>query len=160
VSRVVKTYTDYLKKKAEIRARQRQELADELDPYLKALGDEIIKAQADGKRIEDIEYEMGAKNRTLVYAAKRRSKSGKPVRASVPEDDILEPEKPTWSLQRLIVDEAGVAFYEARWEDGSRIGLIEVGEDNSITLPDEWALDKDNTAMYREIVQEIKKRFN
>lgn len=155
MTKLISSYTAYVKRKAEIRQRQRAELADELFPYLKSLGEAIVEAQGKGKRIEDIEYEIGAKNRTLVYAAKRATKGLKSEpKVETPKPDSEPPEK-RWAVATNGWNDFGdTRVWQVRI-DGAYVGEVIESFDEMI-LPDNWAADRANQPVYREIVAHIR----
>jgi len=154
---LISSYTAFVKKRAEIRQRQRGELEKELEPFLLGLGRAINDAQASGKRIEDIEYEIGAKNRTLVYRAKRLAKGIKSEpKTPTPEPDS-EPSEPTWEVSGPY-GEIGVD--SKIWNvvvNQTYVGdVVRFDDDHSIEVPDAWAADTENQKIYREIISHIK----
>jgi len=148
---LLNAYIKYKTKRAEIKQRQRQELERELEPLLKAVGDEIIVAQADGKRIEDIEFEIGARNRTLIYNAKRLSK----------RTEFTEPVQ-TPDAEEITADQRWATHYSDRYNewmvfiDDKPVQRLIYDEEGELVIPDEWAVDTENQAMYREIIKYIK----
>lgn len=155
MSELVNAYITYKQKRAEIKQRQRQELERELEPFLKRVGDEILKSQANGKRIEDIEYEIGAKNRTLVYAAKRLAKRLNTVPSGTDQDDPDSPPESRWKATEV---NHGLGYRVLM--DDKHIGTVHINDDGQIVPPDEWALDTENQDMYRDIIREVRNRIN
>lgn len=147
---LVKTYIVYKQKREEIKARQRVELERELEPFLKEVGSAIIEAQSNGKRIEDIEYEIGAKNRTLVYRAKRLAKGIKSPDYQEPADDIIEPPERSWRVEKGVQP----GTYNVYVND-AYAGDVTV-DDTFIDTPDEWAADTENRDTYREVIAHIR----
>lgn len=150
---LLSAYIKYKTKRAEIKQRQRQELEHELEPLLKAVGKEILASQAEGKRIEDIEFEIGARNRTLIYDAKRLAKATElPAPIETAADDENVPVSP-WK-----------ADYSERYNnwyvdvEGVNIAVLVYDEEGELVIPDEWAADPspENQAMYKEIIRYIK----
>lgn len=154
---LISSYTAFVAKRAEIRQRQRGELEAELEPHLLALGRAINEAQASGKRIEDIEYEIGAKNRTLVYRAKRLAKGIKdvPKVETPPEPD--KGSEPAWKISGPYSD-IGLdgRFWYVYINDEPKGEITKFDYDGEIQTPDAWAADPDNSKIYREIISHIK----
>lgn len=156
MTNLISAWITYKQKKAEFKARQKVELDKLLEPYLTAFGKEIIAAQAGGKRIEDVEYEIGTKNRTLVYAAKRLAKASDRQESVSDLTVISEPQTPTWTVSEPHeLDDDYFRFKVTVDDTTSDVFVI----DGIIKLPDEWALDKDNQDMYRQIVRRIKSKL-
>lgn len=153
MTNLIGAYITYRQKRAEIKERQRQELERELEPFLKAFGDEIVKAQENGKRIEDIEYDIGAKNRTLVYRAKRLAKRLNTVPGGTDQDEADSLPEAHWELLTVY------GGYDA-YVDGKLIGTVLIDDDGQIVPPDDWALDTENQGMYRDILREVRNRIN
>lgn len=154
MSDVVKTYIKYKQKRAEIKARQKRELDAELEPYLKDFGEAVNDAQAKGKTIVEVEFEIGAKNRNLVYTAKRLAKGFK-----------VEPKPKTPDTPTEAADEAPEARLEVRtvyggfdvYIDAEYKGHIDTSDPLfSPIIPEEWALDTENQALYREAIKQIR----
>lgn len=154
MSEVVSAYIKYKKKREQIKERQRIELEELLEPYLLEFGEAIVEAQANGKRVADVEYEIGAKNRNLVYQAKRlangKSRLTRPATPdSTPEADTEEPQAA--QVQVLAVPGDG---YEVHFDNTFK-GTIWV-TDEGLEIPEEWADDTDNSARYREAVRMVR----
>lgn len=146
MSNLINAWVTYQQKKAEFKARQKQELEELLKPYLTTFGEEILLAQEQGKRIEDIEHDIGSKNRTLVYAAKRLAKAGR-----VP-DAKPAPEEPAYQL--LKVTDGFEVYIDEQFK-----GTVCIDEDDEIEIPEEWALDADHQITYRQVVKDIRNRI-
>lgn len=153
MSELINSFVKYRAKRAEIKSRQRAELEAELRPFLKSFGQAIVAEQSKGKRIEDIEYEIGAKNRALVYAAKRAAKDIYSEPSTPQQGDPIEPPTPFWEVAGDGPDAFPVYI------DNGYVGTVSANADGDITPPDEWALDSKNASIYREIIKEIKSRL-
>lgn len=153
MSELINSFVKYRAKRAEIKSRQRAELEAELRPFLKAFGQAIVAEQSKGKRIEDIEYEIGAKNRALVYAAKRAAKDIYSDPGTPQPNEPIEMSKPVWEVAGDGPDAFPVYI------DGAYAGTVYANVEGEITPPDEWALDYANASIYREIIKEIKSRL-
>lgn len=151
---LVSTYVAYKQKREEIKARQRIELERELEPFLIQFGKSVMTEQAIGKKITDIEYQIGAKNRTLIYEAKRLAKGFK--KDPEPEPDRIEPER-NWKVDgpyRELGTDA--RYWDVSIGEAYKGSIWKFDQDHEITMPDEWAADFNNQDVYREIVAHIK----
>lgn len=154
MTELISSFVKYRQKRAEIRARQRAELEQELRPFLKDFGQAILEEQKNGKRIEDIEYAIGAKNRTLVYAAKRAAKDVfKAVAPTTPEEPV-EPSEPRWTATEVEYNDFGNHAWSWVTID-DKVVQVSFFEGDAL-IPDEWALDTENASLYREIIKHIK----
>lgn len=155
-NKLVNSYINYVSKRSAIRRRQRSELQEELAPLLKEFGRAVIDEQKNGKRIEDIEYAIGTKNRTLIYDAKRAAKGLEPREAPTPQPTPENPSESRWE----VVGPVGTVGYRI-WDAfivGVYKGSVQEVPDNlgAIEIPDYWAADTENQDLYREIIAHIK----
>lgn len=154
MSKVVTPFIEYNRKKAELREKYRQELARELEPYLSAFGEAVIEEQNSGKSIDDIEDLIGVRNRNLIYAAKRAARlKGTGTTPKAPEAQDAPSEG------RVEVAEPYGAGEFHVYIDNANKGSVVPDADGFFDLPEEWALDTKNSALYREAIAEIRRRL-
>lgn len=70
-SKLVKRYTDYRVKNAQIKARQKVEREKELQPFLADIGEAVSQLRAEGMSVVDQAIEVTNKNRNFLYNALR-----------------------------------------------------------------------------------------
>lgn len=70
-SKLVKRYTDYRVKNAQIKARQKAERETELLPFLADIGEAVAQLRTEGVSVVDQATEVTNKNRNFLYAALR-----------------------------------------------------------------------------------------
>ncbi len=156
-SAVVAAFITYRTKRAELKRKFRDQLESELAPYLKDFGEAVAAEQNDGKTIDDIEDLIGVRNRNLIYAAKRAAKGFAPQPG--PTTPALAPEAADApSESRVEVTKAGRGTFWV-WIDGQNKGSITPDAEGLFELPEEWALDAANRGLYREAIEEIRRRL-
>jgi ATP-dependent 26S proteasome regulatory subunit len=155
-TKLVQATIKYKQKRAEIKARQRRELEDELEAWKADVGDEISEVRRHGLSVADVCNAIGNQNRTFVYdmigASARRRGVVQPE--PNPRDVVTTvkfEERPTYSLEFFdnavkvaIDDDVSTEWYDIVVVDGVP------------DLPEEWAdHGKDRRAMYKDIIKEI-----
>jgi len=157
---LVHWYTRYRTEKTKIRARQRLELERELRPLAVELGRAIVDERNKGKRIEDIGYMIGLKNKTFIYSMIEEFKhSGEPTPTTPPEQGAVEPAEITFEPYELYDFEYhGNTAVLSIIEDGTPteyvLGLSNTGE--VVTTPEAWlTASKDQRKLYAKIIKEI-----
>lgn len=152
MSDLITAYIKYKRERAAMKERQRIELEKSLEPYLREFGAAVIEAQAGGKTIEQVEYEIGAKNRNLVYTAKRLAR---PVtEETTPTPTVTSTVKETPAESRVDVEDNSPSFDVSI--DNMFKGSVFVDDDGTMNIPEEWALDTANAKLYREAIEQIR----
>lgn len=154
MSNVVTAFVAYSRKKNELKKKYREQLADDLKPYLADFGRAVAEDQAKGKSVDDIEDLIGVRNRNLIYAAKRAAKgistptdTGTPTTPSTPQEAPAE--------DRVKVHQDGTLFYVNI--DDVAVGVIDTDKDGNLDIPEEWALDTERASLYREAIAKVNK---
>ncbi len=155
-SNVVVTFIAYRTKRNELKKKFREQLEAELAPYLKAFGEAVAEEQGTGKSVDDIEDLIGVRNRNLIYAAKRAAKGFAPSPGTDTPDPTAEAaDAPAEGrVEVLSVPNDGFEVYI----DQKFKGSVFPDEDGLFDLPEEWALDAANRGLYREAIEEIRRR--
>jgi hypothetical protein len=150
-TKLVQATIKYKEQRAKIKARQRRELEEELEPWKADVGDEISAVRRQGLSVADVCNAIGNQNRTFVYdmigASARRNGTAKPepvFEAYVtPDNDVV---------------------YEMDWYDNVvKVHFNEDDEHYTIPiidgvpdLPEEWSdHTKERRALYKDIVKAI-----
>lgn len=145
MSELIHAYTKYRTQKALIRAQQRQELTELLEPYAAALGAEI-DAERRTRRIEDISGTIGLKNKNFLYDMLRAYERSKQL--TLP--DVVESDSE--KAYEVISKSVDVAFVSIG-EENFTLGIDANGE---VIVPDSWATDsKERRKVYRDLIKEI-----
>jgi hypothetical protein len=159
-TKLVQAVVKYRTKRAEIKARQRQELEQELEPWKADVGDEVSNVRRHGLSVQDVCNAIGNQNRTFVYdmigASARRNGTAKFEEAVNPTRDAAEVERlkslgATYEIEygdnavRVVFDDdVSTEYYDIQIIDGSP------------DLPDEWAdHTKERREIYKTIIREI-----
>jgi len=155
---LVKRYSDYRVKNAQIKVRQKAEREKELRPFLAEIGREVHLARENGHKVTHMADEVTNKNRNFLYDALRAYEEDN---VTTPEVAIPAPQaesagwvEPTYEIytdplypNSRFVDIVGVSDTELVLTDG-------IVED----YPDRWvAATGDEKAFYKRIVQEVER---
>lgn len=163
---LVRLYTQYRVQRTIIKARQREELEQELMPYAVALGHQFI-AERKTNRVEDINAAIGLKNKTFFYKMKRYAEEAFKLPQPVPTPPPLEEVEaaveevlsPTYELGYIYSNRASegneVAEVAVEFLTGDARSFLLKIEDGFVTMPDEWLADTANHATYKQIIREI-----
>lgn len=160
-TKLVQATIKYKQKRAEIKARQRRELEEELEPWKADVGDEISNVRRHGLSVADVCNAIGNQNRTFVYDM---------IGASARRNGAVIPESKTFDLaahaERLAASEREEATYDIEYFDG----FVKVTFDDDVStefyeiavidgvpdLPEEWSEhSKERRALYKDIVKAI-----
>lgn len=149
---MINEYLKYKRQREKIKARQRDELERELIPQAIDLGRAIHEAKHDGKKITEIAFTLGLKNRTFIYKMLNTYLTSKVEVGVEPEPEFTaEPEEAgiiTFSKDRR---RALVSFGD--------LGTVTVGldaEGNVVDMPDEWLTGtKEERKAYAAIIKDI-----
>lgn len=154
-SMLVKRYTDYKQKNAQIKARQKVEREQELLPYLEDIGAAVADLRADGTSVVDQAEAVTNKNRNFLYAALRAFDV---KQAELTEEAPAEPQgwvEPSYRVytqtqypNSRFVDIIGQGDYELTLTDG-------VVDD----YPESWVFvdDPDQKLFYKRIIAEVER---
>ena len=162
-TKLVQSYLKYKQKRAEIKARQRRELEEELEAWKADVGDEIGNVRRQGLSVADVCNAIGNQNRTFVYdmigASARRNGEAygqvgiQPVVPTQPYvgNPAHEREETTYEIE-YFDNVAKVGFDDDVSTEWYEIPIIDGVPD----LPEEWSdHTKERRALYKDIVKAI-----
>lgn len=164
---LVRAFNKFRTQNTKIKERQRAERARELDPYMAAIGREILELQQQGRTITEIGQIISLKNRTFIYEAKRAfaAASGE-ARDDIPRIHGGQGVSPVYTPGGSPVGTYGSPDVEFGWNlqdnlyvvtvDGSEYNLYYDSNDE-LVIPQAW-IDNDQPALdvvYAQIYQEI-----
>lgn len=150
-TKLVQATVKYREQRAKIKARQRRELEEELEPWKADVGDEVANVRRQGLSVQDVCNAIGNQNRTFVYdmigASARRNGTAK-----------TEPEKIVEFANKTYAPEYTIDFYDGfakvsfDSEESYEVAVIDGVPD----LPEEWSEHtKERRALYKDIVKAI-----
>lgn len=150
-SKLVKRYTDYRQKNAQIKQRQKREREAELVPFLEDIGAEVAALRGEGMSVVAQAEAVTNKNRNFLYSALRAHE----LKALDVKDEPtpLVWEEPIYGIYAMpeypeskFVDIDGVGDFELRLVDG-------VVED----YPESWVTtaNADQKAFYKRLIAEV-----
>lgn len=150
---LVSRYIKYRTKRAQIKARQREELEHELTPWALDLGEAIIEQRAHGKRIEDIGFLIGLKNRTFIYKMIDAYNA-----AHAPEFEIPEVQEPGENLDKRYEIDYTESSANVKVYGEEEVNLFAVPFFQGVVeLPEVWVTEPDRhkRKLYSQIAKEV-----
>lgn len=153
---LIARYIRYRTKRAQIKARQREELELELLPEAVDLGQSIKEQRSLGKRIDDIGYMIGLKNRTFIYKMLDTYEDSK--QEELPITPEIEPVKTLDKPYEIEYTESS-AIVKVYDEESSETFTISTYQ-GIIEIPQEWVgeADRAKRKLYAQITKEINER--
>lgn len=150
-TKLVQATVKYREQRAKIKARQRRELEEELEPWKADVGDEVANVRRQGLSVQDVCNAIGNQNRTFVYdmigASARRNGTAKPE-----PEKIIEFANKTYAPEYTIDFYDGFAKVSFDSEESYEVAVIDGVPD----LPEEWSEHtKERRALYKDIVKAI-----
>lgn len=158
---LVTAYTRYKVQKAKIKARQRQELEKELEPWARDVGEAILAEKVNGLKVDEIAILIGNKNRNFQYDMMRTATNGLLV------DNGIDPvttkplvESEPDELQFTIRSNAADKWQVDTWRNDSDVEpesyVLETYKGKVQDLPESWltATPADRN-VYRMIIAEV-----
>lgn len=148
----------YREQRAKIKARQKQELNEELAPWAADVGDVILDLRRKSYTIQDVANEIGIQNRTFIYEM---------IEASKARTGLLDAPSPLPGEQGTTQDEEDdTEAYSIEWHDSENV-TVTFGPDNEQydiviedgipSLPEEWGdHSKERRMLYKDIIAELK----
>lgn len=157
---LVKRYSDYRVKNAQIKVRQKTEREAELRPFLAEIGREVYLAREQGHKVTHMADEVTNKNRNFLYDALRAHEEDNLAEVPVPvPTPATKTEQTGWVEPYYRI--YGMAEYpESRFVDIDAVGSYELVLTDGIVedYPDDWIVAKgDEKAFYKRIVQEVER---
>lgn len=166
---LVKRYSDYRVKNAQIKVRQKIERETELRPFLAEIGREVYLAREQGHKVTHMADEVTNKNRNFLYDALRAHEEDNVVEVPTPAP-APKAEPSGWVEPRYVIETGGevvngqelvtVEFYGTVGHGEAEAEEIDLCLTDGIVenYPDEWVAAKgDEKAFYKRIVQEVER---
>lgn len=155
-SKLVKRYTDYRVKNAQIKARQKVEREKELQPFLADIGEAVSQLRAEGMSVVDQAIEVTNKNRNFLYNALRAFDARQiptPVEEVTPQGWV----EPKYTVTANGTDVYTVEFYvdghESDYRDEVDLYLSDGVVDD---FPDAWSTGTpEERAFYKRLIAEV-----
>lgn len=155
-SMLVKRYTDYKQKNAQIKARQKIEREQELLPFLEDIGAAVADLRADGTSVVDQAEAVTNKNRNFLYAALRAFDS---KQAELTEEPLVEFQgwmEPPYTI-KLNGNSADVHIF---WHGADEKRSLYFDSDYVVDdYPEMWVTttDPDQKLFYKRIIAEVER---
>lgn len=157
---VTARYIRYRAKRMEIKKRHRVELEKELTNEALSLGEAFIAQRALGKRIEDIGYMIGLKNRTFIYKMidlYNKAQAEEEKHSEYEPEPVEVEEKPEKVDAEYEINYSGnTAVVTVYREEDATQHIVETFQ-GIIEMPEEWITEPDRTQrkLYAKIIKEI-----
>lgn len=154
-SKLVKRYTDYRQKNAQIKLRQKKEREAELKPFLEDIGREVAALRSEGMSVVDQAEAVTNKNRNFLYGA---LKAFDLLGLEVVDEPLVEFngwEDPTYFL----MDNGNSVDVKIYWHGGDENVSLYLSDGVVDDYPEHWIMttNADRKAFYKRLIAEVER---